>query len=364
MSGELPFVEFTEFITGGINAGEYVDFDDRADIKFELNGKRIILSVFANSLDKDSGGENEEGRFEDQFILDLAEAADVAMDGMEECEPLIDDIAMTIMEIGEVPFAEIAPPLTVPYFPPTDLHSTLYPKEYDYRIQTIDGKPVIFPISPDQAAYVRKEYVPDPNFIYEPPAGLSLPRYLSKDIMIEEENLGGIFSAAKARVGSRILFCKAFAGGINHSNLDKEVETHHKIHQACIKAGVQIQIPQLRGLIVHADSGAVIGFLRDFIEPGPYGGTLSEIRLRTVPEKLRQKWLLQISETMGFLHSFGLFWGDGKAANVVIDPNNDAWLIDLAGGWTNGWVHKNHTGTMEGENQALRRMTAYLGFPI
>lgn len=30
MSGELPFLEFTEFIAGGINAGEYVDFDDRA----------------------------------------------------------------------------------------------------------------------------------------------------------------------------------------------------------------------------------------------------------------------------------------------------------------------------------------------
>jgi hypothetical protein len=30
MSGELPFLEFTEFIAGGINTGEYVDFDDRA----------------------------------------------------------------------------------------------------------------------------------------------------------------------------------------------------------------------------------------------------------------------------------------------------------------------------------------------
>lgn len=362
MSGELPFLEFSEFIAGGINAGEYVDFDDRADIRFELNGKKITLSVFASSLEGENGGRNEEGRFEDQFILDLAEAADIAMDDMDEYALLVDDIAMNIMEIGAVPFAKIAPPLTVPYFPPTDLHSTLYPKEYDFRLQTIDGKPVIFPISPKEAAYVREEYVPDPNFTYEPPAGLSLPRYSSKDIMIEGEYFGGIFSAAKARIRSQILFCKAFASGINHSDLDREVETHHKIHQACIKAGIQIRIPQLRGFIVHADSGAAIGFLRDFVEPGPYGGTLSKIRLNNVPEKLRQKWLLQISETMGFLHSFGLFWGDGKAANVVIDPNNDAWLIDLAGGWTNGWVDKKVTGTMEGENQALRRMTTYLGF--
>ncbi|UPK95780.1 hypothetical protein LCI18_006715 [Fusarium solani-melongenae] len=318
MSGELPFLEFSEFITGGISAGEYADFDDRADIRFELNGKRITLSVFATSLEGENRGRNEGGRFEDQFIFDLAEAADIVMDDMA------------------VPVAKIAPPLTVPFFPPTDLLSALYPKEFDFRLQTIDGKSVIFPISPKDAAYVREEYVPDPNFTYEPPAGLSLPRYASKDIMIEEEYFGGIFSAAKARIGSRILFCKAFASGINHSDLDKEVETHHKIHQACIKAGIQIRIPQLRGFIVHAELGAVIGFLRDFVEPGPYGGTLSEIRLNNVPEKLRQKWLLQISETMRFLHSFGFFWGDGKAANVVIDPNNDAWLIDLAGGLANG----------------------------
>ncbi|KAI8653930.1 hypothetical protein NCS56_01348400 [Fusarium sp. Ph1] len=114
---------------------------------------------------------------------------------------------MSIMEIGAVPFAKIAPPLTVPYFPPTDLHSTLYPKEFDFRLQTIDGKVVIFHISPKEAAY-----------------------------------------------------------------------------------------------------------------------------------------------------------DDSKAENVVIDPNNDAWLIDLAGGWTNGWVDKKVTGTMEGENQALRRVTTYLGF--
>lgn len=82
MSGEVPFLEFTEFINRGINAGEYVDFDDRADIRFELNGKRITLSVFASSLQEDNEGENEEGRFEDQFILDLAEAADIAMDDM------------------------------------------------------------------------------------------------------------------------------------------------------------------------------------------------------------------------------------------------------------------------------------------
>ncbi|KAH7254968.1 hypothetical protein B0J15DRAFT_495028 [Fusarium solani] len=226
------------------------------------------------------------------------------MDDMDEYALLVDEKAMSIMEIGAVPFAKIAPPLTVPYFPPTDLHSTLYPKEYDFRLQAIDGRPVIFPISAKEAVYVQKEYVPDPNFTYTPPAGLSIPSYSSKDIMIEEEYLGGIFSAAKARVGPRILFCKAFASGINHSGLDKEVETHHKIHQACIKAGIQIRIPQLRGFIVHADSGAVVGFLRDFVEPGPYGGTLSEIRLNNVPKKLRQKWLLQISETMGFLHNF------------------------------------------------------------
>ena len=92
MSGELPFLEFSEFIAGGINAGEYVDFDERADIRCELNGKKITLSVFAGSREEDNGGENGEGRFEDQFILDLAEAADIAMDDTDEYALLVDDI--------------------------------------------------------------------------------------------------------------------------------------------------------------------------------------------------------------------------------------------------------------------------------
>lgn len=358
MSGELPFLEFSEFVARAISAGESAESADKADIDFEYNGKRIVLSLFASSLE---GGQNEDERLEDQLIRDLGEAADVLLDDGDEYAAIVDEIAETIMQVGAVPLAKLAPPLTAPFFLPTDLHSSLYPEILDFRLQTIHGQAVIFPISPGEAAYVREDYVPDPDFIYELPTGLSLPKYSSKDIIIEEEYFGGIKSAARARVGSQTLFYKALATRINSEDLDKEVETHHKIHQGCIEAGVQIRIPQLKGLIVHAESGAVLGFLRDFVELGHYGGTLSEIYLKTVPRKLRKKWLLQIKETMGLLHSFGLFWGDGKAVNVVIDPHNDAWLIDLAGGWTRGWVDKD-TGTMEGENQALRRMTTYLGF--
>ncbi|KAM0425954.1 hypothetical protein ACHAPT_008893 [Fusarium lateritium] len=361
MNDGLPCLEFSEFIVGGIIAGEYAESDQKVDISFEYNGKQIILSVFASPR-QETGDEDGEERLEDQMIRDLGEAADIGMDDPEAFEAVVDNIAETIMDIGAVPFSKIAPPLTVPFFPPTDLHSTLYRELFNFRLQTIGGKELIFPISPEEADKVRTEYEPDPNLSFELPGGIELPKYSSRDIMIQEEYFGGILSAGKARVGSQTLFCKAFASGINNMDLDKEVVTPHKIYQACANAGIQIRIPLLKGYAVHADSGAILGFLRDFVHPGHYGGTLSEIRLRDVPRKMRKKWLDQIRETTELLHSFGLFWGDGKAVNAVINQNNDAWLIDFAGGWTNGWVDKKDTGTMEGENQALRRMTTYLGF--
>lgn len=31
------------------------------------------------------------------------------------------------------------------------------------------------------------------------------------------------------------------------------------------------------------------------------------------------------------LHGIGIVWGDGKAENVLIDINDNAWIIDFGG---------------------------------
>ncbi|KAJ2905282.1 hypothetical protein MKZ38_005795 [Zalerion maritima] len=36
------------------------------------------------------------------------------------------------------------------------------------------------------------------------------------------------------------------------------------------------------------------------------------------------------------LYDMGVIWGDGKTSNVIVDEEDDAWLIDFAGGFTEG----------------------------
>lgn len=38
----------------------------------------------------------------------------------------------------------------------------------------------------------------------------------------------------------------------------------------------------------------------------------------------------------------------------------DLWLIDFGGGWTDGWVDQDKQGTMEGDDQAVRKIVEAL----
>jgi hypothetical protein len=61
------------------------------------------------------------------------------------------------------------------------------------------------------------------------------------------------------------------------------------------------------------------------------------------------------------LHRIEVVWGDGKADNVLIDANKDAWLIDFGGGWTQDWVDESLAGTFEGDTQAVEKIEEFLG---
>lgn len=72
-------------------------------------------------------------------------------------------------------------------------------------------------------------------------------------------------------------------------------------------------------------------------------------------------WARQISETVHQLHDIGLTWGDGKASNVIVDNEDTAWLIDFGGGFSEGWVPEELTGTVEGDEEAVKKLVDFLG---
>lgn len=75
------------------------------------------------------------------------------------------------------------------------------------------------------------------------------------------------------------------------------------------------------------------GILLEWI---PKKNVLSRALALQVSASLRSRWREQITSTLGLLHERGVVWGDAKADNVLIDDNDDAWIIDFGGSYTVG----------------------------
>lgn len=67
------------------------------------------------------------------------------------------------------------------------------------------------------------------------------------------------------------------------------------------------------------------------------------------PAEIRGQWIDQLEATLAALHKNGIIWGDVKAENVLIDTDNNAWITDFGGGYTEGWVAKEVAGTVTGD---------------
>lgn len=78
------------------------------------------------------------------------------------------------------------------------------------------------------------------------------------------------------------------------------------------------------------------------------------------PQTLRQAWMQQIDTTVSKFHKAGIVWGDVKAANVLIDPDSNAWVVDFGGGYTRGWVDEAVAGTVKGDEMGMANMRTFL----
>ena len=73
-----------------------------------------------------------------------------------------------------------------------------------------------------------------------------------------------------------------------------------------------------------------------------------------------EKWGRQIRDAIEYLHRRGLIWGDVKPANVLINGNDDAVLIDFGGGRTEGWVDLENYETCRGDLQGWERIVSFM----
>lgn len=328
-----------------INTGD----GDGAEIIFDHTGNRISVSIFPSSASQD-GQEALEDR-----LIDLLGRAGFDDDD-DDYEEIVDEILSVILDAGKAEFNEMAQSKPTTHATQT-LHSVLYPQTFTFCLKTVSGKASTVPINPADA-YTSVEEGPDDGADGHFDINSSLPVYSSEDIFISESFVwGGASTVSRVLVEGNEMLCKAQGRGLLDPRLENELSALQKIRDAYADNHTLIRVPPLLGYIRHSEKGGIIGLLREWIP----GGLLRHMDITTVPVGTSQKWASQIYDTVKQLHEIGVVWGDGKASNIIIDEEENAWLIDFGGGWTEGWVDEKLADTIEGDNQAVARIAQFLG---
>jgi serine/threonine protein kinase len=126
---------------------------------------------------------------------------------------------------------------------------------------------------------------------------------------------------------------------------------HRKITTAQMPPPPHIRICSIYGLV--RDENGLLGMLFPWIDKRV---VLSRGLAERSPACLRRRWASQINGSIKKLHQEGIIWGDAKAENILIDKNDDAWVIDFGGSYTPGWVDEDKAGSLEGDMQGLGKI--------
>ncbi|KAI9670784.1 MAG: hypothetical protein M1817_003895 [Caeruleum heppii] len=161
----------------------------------------------------------------------------------------------------------------------------------------------------------------------------------------------------KVSVNNAVMCCKL--AGPYYPDLCRELEVMQ--HISDVDAHFTYNIPRMRGFVRSEDGPGVIGFLMDYIQTTHKSPDLSSREsIRTLAESRRKKWVSQVEDIVRGLHSIGVCWGDAKMDNLLIDLNDDVWLIDLGGGRTEGWVSKELQDSKKGDLQGVELIRNFL----
>ena len=165
---------------------------------------------------------------------------------------------------------------------------------------------------------------------------------------IEEKSKGGDSS-------SREYFFKP-ADNTQPQPTKREIDLLYKIHSRGLSS--KFNVPEIHAIVQHQNSNIeAMGFLLTAVEdPVP----LTKLLDSEVDESKREKWAKETQRIIGLLHEEGIVWGDAKADNFLVDKNNELWVIDFGGSYTEGWVDPELNETVEGDDMGVDKIVSGL----
>lgn len=234
-----------------------------------------------------------------------------------------------------------------------DLDSCINPETYKLQLMTIDGKPKVIRCNSNDSDIIHSTFSGPP--VRTTAAYLNLPKFPSKQVKVLEKYKGTSIMKVSAR--GRVM-CFKMADDRTHLAIDREFRCLQQISAADLDP--PLRIPKLCGVIGSAND-SFLGILITNITPNLETPRLSLIDISIVAISRRKKWASQIEDIIEKLHDVGVVWGDAKPDNILIDRNDDIWVIDFGGGWTEHWVHPELANSMKGDLQGLKSIFHFLG---
>lgn len=124
---------------------------------------------------------------------------------------------------------------------------------------------------------------------------------------------------------------------------------------------LDIKVPKLVGFVAFENSKTeAMGFLLSHIvDPVP----LTKLLKSSVAQERRETWSKKTQHYVDTLHKHAIIWGDAKADNFMVDKDDELWIIDFGGSYTEGWVDPELSDTLEGDDQGLEKVQQALENP-
>jgi hypothetical protein len=122
---------------------------------------------------------------------------------------------------------------------------------------------------------------------------------------------------------------KGIHSGIHDEAYVREIDILFRIEKASLSG--QIRVPKLGALAMSEEDGFIHGLLLTAISDQ---GTVLE--RRDDPIALRKRWYNEIERMLRVLHASDIIWGDFKPDNMLIDNDDNVWMIDFGGGRNGG----------------------------
>lgn len=232
------------------------------------------------------------------------------------------------------------------------LSSYIYPDIINLVLSTQGGQPQIAlrdsafigPNSGDPLGLPRKSFAPD------------IPNFRSSEVIAMEQIMGNKTFHIHPKESN--ICAKIMTMNSQSQSMQREITILLKLNEEGLNT--PLRIPTLKGFVVSEDNSQVLGFLMNYIETKYPRPDLGSIDITMFSQLERNKWKQKITSTVEMLHNINVVWGDAKPGNILLDKNDDLWLVDFGGGVTKGWVDDKLMNSREGDLQGLERIQDFI----